>query len=195
MQECGWVTQNTGKEKNYLIIHTPCKGGKWFLSFLYFSSQEILTGGQGKGGRGLGKHRGPQGPACAGTGGESKGSLPHPPCLPLCRAWVRAEGGWVATGLSGEALWRCCWVLLALIPPLPPPCSRRRWQRDPAKLTLKKWHLGGSRCGAVGLAAAWECWDEGSIPGLAQWIRRCCRLVCSCSADLIPGPGIPHAEG
>ena len=50
-------------------------------------------------------------------------------------------------------------------------------------------------CGAMGLAAAWECWDVGLIPSLAQWIQCCCSLVCGCSSDVIPGLGIPYASG
>ena len=28
-----------------------------------------------------------------------------------------------------------------------------------------------SRCGATGSVASWECWDAGSIPGPAQWVK------------------------
>ena len=28
-----------------------------------------------------------------------------------------------------------------------------------------------SHCHAMGLAASWEHWDKGSIPGLAQWVK------------------------
>ena len=35
---------------------------------------------------------------------------------------------------------------------------------------LKIFGLGSPR-GAMGSAAPWECWDAGSIPGPAQWIK------------------------
>lgn len=159
MQECGGVTQNTGKEKNYLIIHTPCKGGKWFLSFLYFSSQEILTGGQGKGGRGLGKHRGPQGPACAGTGGKSKGSLPHPslppplPGLGASRGWLgghRAIGGGSLEVLLGVACPYSSLTSTMLMPQMAKgPCKVNPQKMAPWGLPL--WCSGiGSSLGVLG---------------------------------------------
>ena len=44
-----------------------------------------------------------------------------------------------------------------------------------------------------------QCWDAGSIPGLAQWdqIRNChsCSIGRSCGLDLLPGQGTPCAVG
>ena len=48
----------------------------------------------------------------------------------------------------------------------------------------------GSRCGTMELAASWERWDAGSIPGPA-----CCGVGRSCSSDLTPGLGSPCALG
>ena len=50
---------------------------------------------------------------------------------------------------------------------------------------------GGSRCGTTGLATPWECWDAGSIPHPAQWVKDL--ALCNCGSDLIPGPGTPYA--
>ena len=36
---------------------------------------------------------------------------------------------------------------------------------------FKKGKNRSSRCGATGSAVSWEHWDEGSIPGPAQWIK------------------------
>ena len=36
---------------------------------------------------------------------------------------------------------------------------------------IKSRRFRGSRCGAAGPAASWECWDAGSIPGPAQPVR------------------------
>ena len=32
-------------------------------------------------------------------------------------------------------------------------------------------HMRSSCCGTMGLAAPWECWNAGSILGLAQWAK------------------------
>ena len=61
--------------------------------------------------------------------------------------------------------------------------------------------LTGSFCsGTMGLAASWELWDIGLIPGLAQWIKDSALLLRyglghACGLDLIPGPGTPYAMG
>ena len=64
---------------------------------------------------------------------------------------------------------------------------------------IKKNPIRSSHCGTMGSAASWKHWDAGSLPGLAQGlrIRCCCRcgLGHTCSLDLIPGPGTPHATG
>lgn len=31
--------------------------------------------------------------------------------------------------------------------------------------------LWSSHCGSARLAASWECWDRGSIPDPAQWVK------------------------
>ena len=53
--------------------------------------------------------------------------------------------------------------------------------------------------GETGLAVSLEHWDTGLIPSPAQWLRTstatgCC-VGCSCSSDMIPGPGTPYATG
>ena len=59
-----------------------------------------------------------------------------------------------------------------------------------------KWFcLQSSHCGTTGSAASWECWDVGSIPSLTQWFKDLAFLGHNCGLDLIPGPGIPYAEG
>lgn len=74
-----------------------------------------------------------------------------------------------------------------------------RFKRKPVtsfilKLDLKE-HPRSSCCGTRGSTAAWEPWDTGSIPGRAQWVQRCCSLVCSCGSDLTLGLGAPYASG
>ena len=51
--------------------------------------------------------------------------------------------------------------------------------------------------GETGLAASWEHWDTGSIPGLAQWVKdlhgHSFSLGLDCGSFLIPGLGTPYA--
>ena len=47
--------------------------------------------------------------------------------------------------------------------------------------------------------ASWECWDTGSVPSPAQWVKDhhwgSCGLDCSYGSNLIPGLGTPYALG
>ena len=60
----------------------------------------------------------------------------------------------------------------------------------------KKRERESSCCGAMGLAASWECWDIGSIPSLAQWVKDLVllqlrlRLQLHLASDLWPGNSI-----
>ena len=50
-----------------------------------------------------------------------------------------------------------------------------------------------------GIVESWECWDTGSIPSPAQWVKdpplRICSLGRNCSSDLIYGLETPYAMG
>ena len=39
------------------------------------------------------------------------------------------------------------------------------------KLTDIENKLREFRCGAIGSLVSWDCWDAGSIPSLAQWVK------------------------
>ena len=51
----------------------------------------------------------------------------------------------------------------------------------------------------MGVAAALQHWDTGSIPSLARWVKDPALLQrhigCNCGSDLIPGLGTPCAVG
>ena len=47
----------------------------------------------------------------------------------------------------------------------------------------KKTKLRSSHCGTMGLAASLECWDAGSIPIPAQWVKDLVLLQLRCRSD------------
>ena len=49
---------------------------------------------------------------------------------------------------------------------------------DPEGSAQEKLVVRSSRCDAMGSAVSWERWDEGSLPGLAQWFKlQLCTVV------------------
>ena len=53
----------------------------------------------------------------------------------------------------------------------------------------------GAPSGAMGSAVAWEPWDMGLTPGLAQLIWHCCGFIYSCGLDLIPDQEFHTPQG
>ena len=51
-----------------------------------------------------------------------------------------------------------------------PKCINKFTLHKPKGL-FKNGTIRSSCCGAVGSAASWECWDTGSMPSLAQWVK------------------------
>ena len=60
---------------------------------------------------------------------------------------------------------------------------------------IKNSHTWSSHCGTTGSVVSWECWDTGSIPGLAQRVKDPVSQQLRLRSDRIPGRGTPYATG